>query len=277
VKKKNTTKMRLCVDYRTLNSATVKNAYPLPRIDDLLDKLHGAKVFSKIDLASGYHQVRIEEEDIPKTAFRTRYGHFEYKVLPFGLCNAPATFMRLMHDVLLPHLDEFVIVYLDDILIYSKSQEEHLEHVEKVLKLLREHQLMAKPSKCEFGVPSVDFLGHVLSPEGIANDPAKIRAIQDWPTPKNVKDVMQFMGLANFMRRPVKDFSKIAAPITQLTGNIPWVWGTEQQEAFDALKHALTHAPVMSAPDFTKKFYVETHLSTQSEPYSCKEKAKTDV
>jgi len=164
--KKKDGRLRLCVDYRALNNITVKNKYSLPRVDDLLDRLHGAVIFSKIDLVSGYHQVRLREADIHKSAFRTRYGHYEYTVLPFGMCNAPATFMRLMHEVLMDELDDFVIVYLDDILIFSKSEEDHLKHVEQVLTKLRAHQLYAKRSKCAWGVPETEFWAMYALPRG---------------------------------------------------------------------------------------------------------------
>ena len=252
---------RLCVDYRALNNITVKNKYPLPRVDDLLDKLHGAKVFSKIDLASGYHQVRLAEADVHKSAFRTRYGHYEYTVLPFGMCNAPATFMRLMHDIFMPYLDEFVIIYLDDLCIYSKSEEEHVEHVRKVLELLRKHQLYAKTSKCAFGVPEIEFLGHIVSDKGIAMDPAKVKAIVEWPELTNAREVLQFKGLVGFYKRFIKDFSKLAAPLSALTGDVPFRWGAAEKEAFEALKRAITTAPILAAPDFSKPFTVTTDAS----------------
>ena len=169
--------MRMCLDYRGLNAVTIKNKYPLPRIDDLFDQLKGAKVFSKIDLRSGYHQLRIKDEDIPKTAFRTRYGHYEFTVMPFGLTNAPAAFMDLMNRVFRQHLDEFVIVFIDDILIYSKSPEEHEKHLKIVLQTLKENQLYAKFSKCEFWLDRIIFLGHVISAKGVYVDPKKIEAI----------------------------------------------------------------------------------------------------
>jgi hypothetical protein len=182
VKKKDGSR-RLCVDYRALNKITIKNKYPLPRVDELLDRLTGAKFFSKIDLRSGYHQVRIAEGDASKTAFRTRYGHFEFLVLPFGLTNAPATFMQLMQDVFREYLDDFVIVFLDDILIYSRSEKEHVVHVRKVLQKLREHKLFAGSPKCEFFKTSVDFLGYVVTADGITMDNGKVKAIVDWPKP----------------------------------------------------------------------------------------------
>ena len=172
VKKKDGS-MRLCVDYRDLNAVTIKNKYPLPRIDDLFDQLKGAKFFSKIDLRSGYHQLRVRQEDISKTAFRTRYGQFEFTVMPFGLTNAPAFFMTLMNKVFMEELDRFVVVFIDDILVYSKSAEEHGQHLRVVLEKLRKHQLYAKFSKCEFWLQRVSFLGHVLTAEGVEVDPEK--------------------------------------------------------------------------------------------------------
>ena len=171
--------MRLCVDYRALNEVTIKNKYPLPRIDDLFDQLKGAKYFSKIDLRSGYHQLKIKESDIPKTTFVTRYGQFEFTVMSFGLTNAPAYFMNLMNKVFMDELDKFVVVFIDDILIYSKSAEEHEQHLRVVLKKLREHKLYAKFSKCEFWLEKVAFLGHILTAEGVAVDPEKVEAVSN--------------------------------------------------------------------------------------------------
>ena len=194
----------------------MKNRYPLPRIDDLFNQLRGAKIFSKIDLRSGYHQVRIKEEDISKTAFRTRYGHYEFTVVPFGFTNAPAAFMCLMNGIFRKYLDKFIIVFLDDILIYSKSKEEHEEHLRITLQVLREKQLYAKMSKCSFYQKEIQYLGHVISEEGIAVDPSKIEAIRECPTPKNTTEVRSFMGLADYYRRFIKGFSRIAHPITAL-------------------------------------------------------------
>ena len=176
-------------------------------MDELLDQLHGAKYFSKLDLRQGYHQIRISPQDIEKTAFRTRYGHYEWTVLPFGLTNAPSTFMRLMNDAFHPFLDKSVVIYLDDILIYSKTAEEHAQYLEQVLEVLKQHRLFAKLSKCLFAQSKVDFLGHIISDEGIATEPQKIAAIKEWPTPLNVRDVRSFLGLANYYRRFVAHFS----------------------------------------------------------------------
>ncbi|GJR56010.1 putative nucleotidyltransferase, ribonuclease H [Tanacetum coccineum] len=227
VKKKDGS-FRMCIDYRELNKLTVKNRYPLPRIDDLFDQLQGSSVYSKIDLRSGYHQLRVREEDIPKTAFRTRYGHYEFQVMPFGLTNAPAVFMDLMNRVCKPYLDKFVIVFIDDILIYSKDKKEHEEHLKAILELLKKEELYAKFSKCEFWIPKVQFLGHVIDCQGIHVDPAKIESIKDWASPKTPTEIRQFLGLAGYYRRFIEGFSKIAKPMTKLTQKkVAFEWGAE--------------------------------------------------
>ena len=214
MKKKDKT-LRLCIDYRQLNRVTIKNRYPLSRIDDLFDQLRGARVYSKIDLCTGYHQLRITEIDIPKTAFRTRYGHFEFTVMPFGLTNASAAFMDLMHRIFQPYLDQFVVVFVDDILIYSQSEWEHEYHLRIVLQLLRDHQLYAKFSKCEFWLTEVRFLGHVVSASGVSVDPEKVEAVMSWERPKSVFEIRSFLGLAGYYRIFIEDFSRIAAPMTR--------------------------------------------------------------
>ncbi|KAJ9535560.1 hypothetical protein OSB04_un001305 [Centaurea solstitialis] len=256
VKKKDGT-MRMCIDYRELNKVTVKNKYPLPRIDDLFDQLQGAKYFSKIDLRSGYHQLKVREEDIPKTAFRTRYGHYEFLVMSFGLTNAPAAFMDLMNRVCKPFLDKFVIVFIDDILIYSKTVEEHGEHLRKVLELLKHEQLYAKFSKCEFWLKEVQFLGHIVTQEGIKVDPAKIEAIQSWESPKSPKEVRSFLGLAGYYRRFIKHFSAIATPLTRLTKKeVKFEWTPTCEYTFNNLKEKLTRAPILALPNGTDGFVV---------------------
>ena len=194
VKKKDGS-MRLCIDYRELNKVTIRNKYPLPQIDDLFDQLQGAQVFSKIDLRSGYHQLKVREDDMPKTAFRTRYGHYEFFVMPFDLTNAPAVFMDLMNRVFQEYLDRFVIVFIDDILVYSKSQEEHEEHLRMVLQILRDGKLYAKLKKCEFWLNQVVFLRHVISRDGITVDPNKTEAIVNWAVPTNVSKIRQVKHL----------------------------------------------------------------------------------
>eukprot|EP00253_Pinus_taeda_P001689 PITA_01689 len=263
VKKKDGT-LRMCIDYRQLNKLTIKNKYPLPRIDELFDQVKGATVFSKIELRSGYHQIRIKDEDIAKTAFRTRYGHYEFVVLPFGLTNAPATFMCLMNGIFHPYLDQFVIIFIDDILIYSRNIEEHCEHLRIVLQTLRKHQLYAKFSKCDFFKEEIQYLGHVISKEGIAVDPKKIKAIMDWLIPKDVTDVRSFMGLAGYYRRFVAGFSKVAFPITSLQkkGKL-FHWTPDCQKSFEQLKHLLTTAPVLSIADPNKDYVVCTDASKE--------------
>ncbi|GJV61209.1 putative reverse transcriptase domain-containing protein [Tanacetum coccineum] len=244
---------------KELNKLTIKNRYPLPRIDDLFDQLQGSSVYSKIDLRSGYHQLRIREEDIPITAFRTRYGHYEFQVMPFGLTNAPAVFMDLMNRVCKPYLDKFVIVFIDDILIYSKNKEEHGEHLKTILNLLRSEKVVASPpfSKCDFWLDSVQFLGHVIDGSGIHVDPAKIEAIKDWVAPTTPTEARQFLGLACYYRRFIKEFSLISKPLTKLTQkNKPFVWGDDEEEAFQTLKLKLCSAPILSLPGGSKDFAV---------------------
>ncbi|GJS28576.1 putative reverse transcriptase domain-containing protein [Tanacetum coccineum] len=233
VKKKDGS-FRMCIDYRELNKLTVKNRYPLPRIDDLFDQLQGSRVYSKIDLRSGYHQLRVREEDISKTAFRTRYGHYEFQVMPFGLTNAPAVFMDLMNRVCKPYLDRFVIVFIDDILIYSKSRKEHEGHLKLILNLLKKEEF-----------------------EGIHVDPAKIEAIKDWASPKTPTEIRQFLGLAGYYRRFIEGFSKIARPMTKLTQkSVKFEWGEKAEAAFQLLKQKLCSAPILALPEGSENFVV---------------------
>jgi hypothetical protein len=215
VKKKDES-LRLCVDYRPLNAVTIKNKYPLPRIDVLFDQLVGAKVFSKIDLRSGYHQIKIRASDILKTAFSTRYGLYEYLVMSFELTNAPAYFMYLMNLVFMPELDKFVVVFIDDILVYSKNEAEHDEDLHIVLQLLHDHRLYAKLSKCDFWLKEIKFLGHTISRDGVSVDPEKVQEVMDWKPPTTVRQIRSFLGLAGYYRRFIPDFSRIAKPMTEL-------------------------------------------------------------
>ncbi|KAA0065613.1 pol protein [Cucumis melo var. makuwa] len=239
--------MRLCIDYRELNKVTVKNRYPLPRIDDLFDQLQGATVFSKTDLRSGYHQLRIKDRDVPKTTFRSRYGHYEFIVMSFGLMNAPAVFMDLMNKVFREFLNTFLIVFIDDILIYSKTEAEHEEHLRMVLETLRANKLYAKFSKCEFWLKQVSFLGHVVSKAGVSVDPTKIEAVTSWPQPSTVSEVRSFLGLAGYYRRFVENFSLIATPLTQLTRKgAPFAWSKACEDSFQNLKQKLVTVPILT-------------------------------
>ncbi|GJT68192.1 putative reverse transcriptase domain-containing protein [Tanacetum coccineum] len=244
VKKKDGS-LRMCIDYCELNKVTVKNRYPFPRIDDLFDQLQGSNIYSKIDFRSGYRQLRVREQDIPKTAFRTWYGHYEFQVMPFGLTNTPAVFMDLMNRVCKPYLDKFVIVFIDAILIYSKDKKEHEEHLKAILELLKKEKLYAKFLKCEFRIPKVQFLGHVIDSRGIHVDPAKIESIKDWAPPKTPTEIRQFLGLACYYRRFIEGFSKIAKSTMKLTQKgIKFDWGEKEENAFqcciDAERKVLT-------------------------------------
>ncbi|WMV30091.1 hypothetical protein MTR67_023476 [Solanum verrucosum] len=264
VKKKDGT-LRLCIDYRQLNRITIKNRYPLPRIDDLFDQLKGAKIFSKIDLRSGYHQLRVREKDIPRTAFRTRYGHYEFLVMPFGLTNAPAVFMDLMNRIFKPYLDQFVVVFIDDILIFTKSSEDHDKHLRIILKILKEKELYAKFSKCEFWLDEVAFLGHVVSTEGVKVDPSKIQAVVEWRPSKSPTEVRSFLGLAGYYRKFVKGFSIITSPLTKLLQKeVKFIWDDKCQESFETLKFLLTQAPILTLPIEGKEYVIYSDASHNS-------------
>jgi hypothetical protein len=248
--KKKDGSMRMCIDYRNLNVVTVKNKYPLPRIDDLLDQLKDAKFFSKIDLRSGYHQMKIRPKDIPKTTFVTRYGQYEFTVVSFGLTNAPSYIMNMMNKVFMDELDKFVVVFIDDILIYSSTAEEHEQHLRVVLEKLRQNQLYAKFSKCDFWLEEVSFLSHVLTAEGVAIDPAKIEAVKEWEQPRNVIDICNFLGLLGYYHRFIENFSKIAKPMTNLLKKTnEFEWTPECEHKFQTLKQKLTTTPVLALPD----------------------------
>ncbi|GBG85385.1 hypothetical protein CBR_g40027 [Chara braunii] len=254
--------LRMCIDYRGLNAITVKNAELLPRIDDLLDRVQGCKYYSKIDLKSGYHQIAIRPEDQHKTAFQTRYGLYEFVVMPFGLCNAPGTFQHAMNRIFHDHLDKFVVAYLDDILIFSKSAKEHAQHVETVLSLLRQHKYKVNLEKCEFGRTKILYLGHEVSAEGIRPEDAKVATIRDWPRPQTVTEVTSFLGMCGYYRNFVKNYSTVASPLTDLSRlDTLWDWSDECEGAFKRLKHALMNHEVLMVPDPQKPFIVTTDAS----------------
>jgi hypothetical protein len=256
VKKKDDS-LQMCVDYRPLNEVTIKNKYPLPRIDILFDQLSGAWYFSKIDLRLGYHQIKIRQEDIPKTAFSTRYGLYEYTIMSFGLTNALAYFMYLMNSIFMEELDIFMVIFIDDILIYSKTRDDHAHHIHIVLQKLRKHRLYAKFSKCEFWLEKVSFLGHILSKDGVAVDPSKVQDVIEWKQPQSVTDIRSFLGLARYYRRFIENFSKIAKPMTELLKNgVKFEWSQACEEAFQTLKDRLTTTPVLAQPNIHKNFDV---------------------
>jgi hypothetical protein len=257
VKKKDGT-WRFCVDYRHLNAITVKNKHPLP----IVDELAGAQWFTKLDFRAGYHQIRVAKADEMKTTFKTHSGLYEFKVMPFGLTNAPASFQSIMNKVFEQLLRKCVLVFMDDILIYSSSLEAHELHLKQLFHILQEHQFFVKFSKCVFAQQELEYLGHLITAAGVATEPSKIAAVANWSPPTNVKQLRSFLGLTGYYRRFIKHYGMISAPLTQLLKKgVPFLWTAIAQEAFEVLKSALIQAPVLAIPDFSKQFVIETDAS----------------
>ena len=254
--------LRFCIDYRRLNQTTIKDSYPLPRIDDTIDALHGAQYFSTLDLFSGYWQIEIEEVDKPKTAFVCEFGQYEFNRMPFGLTNAPATFQRLMNKILKPVLYISTLVYLDDIIVFSKSIDEHIEALHTVFNLLASAGLRLKSKKCEFLKEKLHYLGHIVSREGVAPDDRKIQSILEYPEPRNIKELQSFLGLASYYRKFIRAFTEKAHSLTKLIRkDIKWEWGNDQRDAFECIKSCLTQSPILKYPDFTREFIIHTDAS----------------
>jgi len=257
--------LRLCVDYRGLNRITCKDCYPIPLLTDFLDAPRKARIYSKIDLKNAYHLVRIAKGDEWKTTFYTYYSSFEWLVMPFGLSNAPSTFQRFMNEVFYDLLDVYVVIYFDDILIYSNNLEDHKKHVKEVLRRLRDNKLYASSTKCVFYQNRVEFLGFILGSDGLRIDKSKIQTIQDWLTPRRVKDVQSFLGFTNFYRRFINNYAGVSAPLTRLTQkNEPWSWMTDCQAAFDGLKKAFTTVPILGHWDPESLIILETDTSDRA-------------
>jgi hypothetical protein len=249
---------RFCMDYRKLNANTIKNKFPMPIIDEFVDEIAGSKYFTKLDLNSGFHQIRMAETNEFKTSFKTHHGHFQLRVMPFGLTNAPAMFQCLMNSIFAQFMRKFVLVFMDDILIYSKTLEDHVQHLSQVFAVLRDHKLFIKFKKCAFAQQQIDYLGHIISVNGVSTNPSKISTMVDWPVPKTFTNLRGFLGLTRYYRKFVKNYGILAKPLASLLQNKQFQWTTAAQTTFEGLKTAMTTTPILSLPDFDKQFIIET-------------------
>jgi len=246
----------LCVDYRALNMITVRDRFPIPTVDELLDELGGAVWYSKLDLMQGYHQILMKESNTSKTAFRTHHRHYEFRVIPFGLCNAPSSFQATMNRLFHPYLRKYIIIFFDDILIYSRNLEEHLNHLETAFQVLMDGKFTLKFAKCSFAQKQIDYLGHIVSSDGVQPIPEKVQAIQRWPQPRTTRALCGFLGLVDVYRRFIRGYATLAAPLSQLLTKATFVWLPEAEHAFQTLKDAVTMAPMLAFPNFSKPFTV---------------------
>lgn len=252
---------RFCTDYRALNEVTIKDRFLIPTVDDMLDELHGSSYFTKLNLRAGYHQVRVQPSDIYKTAFKTHNGHYEYVVMPFGLCNAPSTFQSIMNEIFRPFLRKFVLVFFDDILIYSPNWHTHLDHVRKVFEILRHQQFFIKLSKCAFGQKEIEYMGYIVTTDAVKVDHNKIQAMLAWPAPTCISELRGFLGLTGYYRKFVHNYGVIAQPLTQLLSKGKYLWATEVELSFNQLKKAMTSTPTLAMPNFEEAFTIESDAS----------------